>query len=99
MYRHGDVLVLQPVPLPADAAKQKTNVVAEGEVTGHAHLLRGGDIYSRGGSLFLTTGERAALTHEEHKRLELPATDRGMAFPVIIQREYDDQEEWRKVAD
>lgn len=99
MFRHGDVLILNPVKLPANAKQRPNKVVAEGEVTGHAHRITDGEVWESDNDLFITAGKRAALTHEEHARLPLPATGDGMAFPVIIQREYDDEQEWRQVAD
>ena len=101
MFRHGDVLVLDPIPEPADAAIRGGDVVMEGEVTGHAHRLRGGDVLTGHGrfACLLRCLAGATLTHEEHKTVELPKTADGMVYPVIIQREYDDENEWRQVAD
>lgn len=100
MYRQGDVLIMDPVRLPANATRRKNNVVAEGEATGHAHRLVGGDVFDlEGGGIAIAVAGGGALTHEEHHRVELDANEDGMAYPVIIQREYDDEQEWRQVAD
>lgn len=99
MFRHGDVLILDPIRLPATARRRMTEVIAEGEVTGHAHRLIGGDLWDDDGDLYIAAGVDAALTHEEHAELKLPSTNDGMAYPVRIQREYDDEQEWHKVAD
>jgi hypothetical protein len=99
MFRHGDVIVLDEQPLPSEAKKQASNVVAEGEVTGHAHRLSNGSVFDIGGTLMITADDDAALTHEEHAKLDLPKTRKGFGYPIIIQREYDDEQEWRQVAD
>ena len=100
MFRHGDVLILDARPLRDGAKKLATNVVAEGEATGHAHRLVGGEVWeTEDGSLAVVAGDKAAMTHEEHNRLELPASKAGEAYPITIQREYDDEKEWRQVSD
>jgi hypothetical protein len=38
-FRHGDVFLVVVDSIPADAKKRTGNVVAEGEITGHAHTL------------------------------------------------------------
>ena len=99
MYRHGDVLLGSIVPLPEGAVQRQSDVVAEGEATGHAHRLTGGAVWEHEGGLFLTAESEAAMTHEEHATLPIAATARGEAYPITIQREYDDEQEWRQVAD
>ena len=99
MYRHGDVLILDAIPLPANATRRESNVVAEGEVTGHAHRLQNGEVWESEGQLLVVARRDASLTHEEHKQLSLSESVSGMAYPAIIQREYDDENEWRQVAD
>jgi hypothetical protein len=100
MFRHGDVIILDPVPLPVEVTKRELGVVAEGEVTGHAHRLIGGEVWeSADGQLAIVAKEGAVLTHEEHAHLALPVSVPGEAYPIIIQREYDDEKEWRQVAD
>lgn len=84
IYRHGDIL-LKPISdgelanrdliLVHDSAKHNKKhggefVVAEGEVTGHAHVLSGGVFGAfmarDGGTAVLDITEEATLTHEEH---------------------------------
>lgn len=97
--RHGDVLI-KPAKIPAEAKKQDTQngiVLAEGEVTGHAHRLSAniGALFKYDKKTYLrVTKDRAALTHEEHGKIELPAGD----YEVEIQREYK-PEGWVKVLD
>lgn len=98
-YRHGDVILLDPIEIPADATIRTSGVVAEGEVTGHAHRIVNGTVFEHGGALMVSAKDDASLVHEEHDTLPLRPTDHRMAYPIIIQREYDDQKEWRQVAD
>lgn len=93
-YRHGDVLIQKVEKVKGN--KLKHLVIAEGEVTGHAHRVTGGkaELYQDGDTLFLHVEEDATITHEEHKPLTLPVGDYG----IKIQREYE-PEGWRYVAD
>jgi hypothetical protein len=93
-YRHGDVL-LTSKQIPKSAKRKQTKIVAEGEVTGHAHRLENGTIYEDGEQLYVRARKGAALTHEEHLREEIAQDE----YQVTIQREYDDEKEWRQVAD
>lgn len=60
-------------------------VLAEGEVTGHAHRLRGAGITWDQDEMRLVTDAPATLTHEEHGRQTLPAK----SYTVGIVREVD----------
>ena len=95
-FRQGDVLLLADDP---DSLPEKVRpvprqggrvVLAEGEVTGHAHaisspaatLLRVGT--DADAPRFLRTGAPVDLVHEEHATIALPE---GL-YTVVIQREY-----------
>lgn len=100
MYRQGDVIVLSAVPLPENAVMRATSVVAEGEATGHAHRLTNGSVFDVGdGGIVIAVRQDGALTHEEHQRVAIAPSPDGMVYPVIIQREYSDENEWTKVVD
>ena len=93
--RHGDVLIISTEQIKGKQLKHL--VLAEGEVTGHAHRITEGDatLYEENGVLFLhVESEKALLTHEEHKPVEIPRGD----YEIKIQREYE-PEGWRNVAD
>lgn len=94
LIRQGDVL-LRPrtTPVPAEAAPVPRDagrvILAYGEVTGHAHALRGD-----GTTLLTAPGQRDrvlmlagddALLHEEHTILDIPAVPCG--YDVIQQRQ------------
>ncbi|MBI3929764.1 MAG: hypothetical protein HY319_29760 [Armatimonadetes bacterium] len=84
MYRQGDVLIVPAPKLPL-GKPLKTNVLAEGEITGHAHRLEGdGRLVRSGEELYLEVRDRSTLTHEEHGPVTLP---KGL-YQVIQQREF-----------
>ncbi len=94
-YRHGDVLLTKVKTI--QGKKLDHLVLAEGEVTGHKHQITQGEaeLYEQEGTLFLhVLSEKALLTHEEHKEIELPQGD----YQISLQREYS-PEGWRRVAD
>ena len=98
-YRQGDV-VITPMPVPSEAEETKGIVLAEGELTGHAHRIGNGKaklfILPNKSMVFVRVYEPTTITHEEHHDIMLPMGD----YKVDIQREYDwFSEEIRKVAD
>ena len=103
MYRQGDVLVIAVAELPeqltpiAAGSDPRRLVLAEGEATGHAHSLAWPSIAtagSDGASLYFTAGKGAAVVHQEHDPITLPAGH----YRVVRQREYS-PEAIRNVAD
>jgi hypothetical protein len=89
--RQGDVLLV-PVdgdlpagtrPLPRVGGRV---VLAEGEVTGHAHAIRGAGatLLAAGDERWLRVTAPATLDHEEHA----PIPVRPGIYRVVIQREY-----------
>lgn len=98
-WRHGDVIIREVEKIPTGAIEQKTEkiILAYGEVTGHAHRISEGvgHLFNFDDKTYLKiTSERAALTHEEHKRIDLPQGD----FEIIIQKDYEPKG-WQKVVD
>lgn len=97
LYRHGDVVVKVGVAVPKEAKKLSHLVLAEGEVTGHRHVITEGEatLYEHDGKLYLRVeSQTALLTHEEHKPLALPRGD----YEIQRQREYEPSG-WRNVQD
>jgi hypothetical protein len=72
-------------------------ILAEGEVTGHAHRVAGVSVYERpDGVRTFAAPKRVTVTHEEHGPIVLP---KGK-FASARVREYDHfLEEARQVAD
>lgn len=88
---HGDVLLENVAGLPEGCKpvprKNGRAVLAEGEHTGHAHVITdvGAELYSLEGALFLKVDKPVTVTHEEHKSGTIdPGT-----YSVRIVRERD----------
>lgn len=104
IYRQGDVLIRQVAELPngAEAVNNAERIVlAYGEVTGHAHAIASDEameytMVDAAGAVrrFLSVASAAAVKHEEHAAIPLPAG----VYEIVQQREYS-PEEIRNVAD
>ncbi|MDA8113967.1 MAG: hypothetical protein M0Z43_04470 [Acidithiobacillus sp.] len=89
--RHGDVYVFSIDQIPETAKKINSRVLAEGEVTGHAHRLTGEvDVYEdTDGTLYLVPTDTTTIEHEEHTEIPsrvLPDHDHAA---IRIQREWN----------
>lgn len=90
MYRQGDVLLVNvdEVPDGLERHRSRSVVLALGEVTGHAHRLRG-EVEVHGKkleALFVQVlHEGGVLTHEEHGTIPVPPG----TYRVFRQREYE----------
>jgi hypothetical protein len=98
LWRQGDVFLIATPDLPGAGRTERRPILAEGEVTGHAHRLEdpaSGRVFSIGSDLYLEViSDFATIVHEEHGPVTLP---RG-GYAVRIQREYSPQE-IRRVVD
>lgn len=83
-FRHGDLLLESIDTIPSEAKVRNSNIILEGETTGHAHRVSGGSILEVGEQMYVAVPDAGAVTHEEHNRIELPAGN----YRVIRQREY-----------
>jgi hypothetical protein len=104
LFRQGDVLLEVVEALPEAATElprsKRGVVLAEGEVTGHAHRIP-----SRSAKLYRTEQDArflrvmgpapVALKHEEHTTVELPSGN----YRVTIHAEYSPGDLPRQVAD
>lgn len=92
LYRHGDLLIENADCVPRDARRLQHLVLAEGELTGHAHRIAEKDsaeLHQATLGLFLrVTADRATLVHQEHGPISLT---RGV-YRVWRQREYSPAE-------
>ncbi len=111
MYRHGDVLLIRrPDETPAATTSDPAEVVvAEGEVTGHAHRVRGAGVnfrtVKRGwlespgvvheGMLRLDVPAGGAIYHEEHHTITLPPG----VYEVRRQQTMTQRGVWERVRD
>lgn len=98
--RQGDVLfvAVAEIPTDRDLSKCKRVLVAEGEATGHAHVLeptKGCEILTDvDREFFRIVGASGLLVHDEHTTIELPPGD----YKAVRQREYAPEQN-RLVAD
>ncbi len=93
--RQGDVMLVPVETIPEDAKAQRPSrklVLAEGEKTGHHHVLQGekleelllpGDV-AEIEQRFVRVLSEATLEHQEHSTLTIPPGD----YEVRRQREY-----------
>ena len=88
--RHGDVYIYATEAIPATAKKIKSCILAEGEVTGHAHRLTGEvDVFEdTDGTLYLAPTD-AVVTHEEHTEIPTREMDDHEFSTTRIQREWN----------
>ena len=98
--QQGDVIFhLEKIP-EGKFSKIKTNVIQEGEATGHAHRLHDGEYEfiqdTKTKERYLRVVKDSVVRHEEHKPITLPPGD----YRIGIVREYDHfDEEVRAVVD
>jgi len=91
-YRHGDVPITSTKEVKGKkVAHNGSWILAEGEVTGHHHVIttpriEDMDIHDCGNGLWtLVLREEGTLTHPEHKTLKIPAG----VYSVGREQEYD----------
>lgn len=101
LYQQGDLL-LEAIETMPTSLKRHSEVLAEGEATGHAHKvapidLSNVDVFVAGnGELYCEAKKQFTVTHEEHKPITLP---KGK-YKVRRVLEYDHfAEEARQVRD
>ena len=97
MYQQGDVLIKRVDKI--QGKKTESNILADGEMTGHAHRVTSGNtcMYRDGNDLYLDVlSDIATITHEEHN----PCTVERGIYKIEIVQEYDHfLEEARNVQD
>ncbi|HLA49818.1 MAG TPA: hypothetical protein VJ000_01350, partial [Thermodesulfovibrionia bacterium] len=85
-YHQGDVFLEEIEVLPKGEQKiVRHDNVAFGEITGHAHCIKGCEIVEIGRREFLVLKENKPMTHEDHPAI--PAVKSGV-YRIRIQQEY-----------
>lgn len=101
--RQGDVLLLPVDVAPPDGIEALSQIVlAEGEVTGHAHRLSGAVLEWQDGVnryVRAVSDGPATLGHEDHDPTPAAVVWPGQTYRVVQQREWDLSGQWRQVAD
>jgi hypothetical protein len=103
LIQQGDVLIRSVSKMPKNLKKVERKargfVLAEGEVTGHAHVIESDiDLMldEASGKMFMHNDSEVTVKHEEHHHVDVPAGD----WELGIVKEYDHfAEEARKVQD
>lgn len=97
-YRQGDVFIVSVSSIDKSKVRPRSPILAEGEVTGHAHRLSEPDraqVYGDDTGFYLdVTSETATIVHDEHAPIHVPHGQ----YAVRIQREYTPKE-IRRVVD
>lgn len=74
-FQHGDVIIEACERTDAgEPNRGNKHVLAEGEVTGHAHRIESDKVksYGQGTASFIDVEEICRVTHEEHKPALIP---------------------------
>jgi hypothetical protein len=86
IYRQGDILFKKIEKFPNKLKEKPDKVVAEGEATGHAHVLVNGALFEllTSENLYIKSEQNTRIIHEEHLPIKLESGN----YQVIRQREY-----------
>jgi len=98
--RHGDLLLKsdEDIVIPKGSKSLKTDVLAEGEATGHTHRLVGQaqilEHEAADGTVekFVDAKQDSQLVHQEHNTIDIP---KGV-YRVVQEREFDVIEQMSK---
>lgn len=99
--RHGDLWFERIDKIPETAMPLPTNVVAEGEMTGHKHEFKGGSVQlykdaEKSDVTYVEVKADSTLTHQEHR----PVNFEEGVYIVKLEQEFDPfAEEIRKTMD
>ncbi len=73
LFRHGDLLIRKVPSIPKTAIPTSTNVIAEGEKTGHNHQLVGShQIFETGEATYFEAKQELSIEHPEHNTIQIP---------------------------
>jgi hypothetical protein len=94
MYRHGDLLIVRMGDCPESVShRMRRMVLAEGEITGHAHVIAAPGRLT-GDRLILPEG--GTISHDEHRSIVLEPGD----YRVIHQQQFTPiTSRWARVRD
>lgn len=85
MHRQGDVLFTKIEALPEGLTQRTSQVIVEGEATGHHHSLVAGRVLEAvTGHLYLEVLRATQVVHQEHN----PITLEPGYYAITRQREY-----------
>ena len=91
--RQGDILLeALDISPPAHLVAKSEVILAEGELTGHAHRLKASEIYEwevEGQRYIRCLGEKGELSHEDHDPVPVRVIEPDVTYRIIPQQETD----------
>ena len=74
LFRHGDLLIRKVSSIPKTAILTSTNIIAEGELTGHNHQIVGSHqvFETLDKQLYFQAEDHVLIKHPDHNTLEIP---------------------------
>ena len=101
--RQGDILLVSVDKIKPDGLELKQEVIlAEGELTGHAHRLTGTEVYEwaiDGQRYVQVKGGSGSLSHEDHDPVPVAVVDPDTTYRIVPQQEWNLADQWQKVRD
>ena len=90
IFRHGDLLIRKIWSIPSDAVQKSTNILAEGEATGHHHILNGShQIFETDEATYFEAKQELSIEHPEHNTIIIP---KGI-YTVVHERSFNQCED------
>lgn len=103
LLRQGDVLLEEvEKQMPEGIEPKNIVILAEGELTGHAHKILADRVYEwevDGQRYVRVIGSMGQLHHEDHDPELVAVVKPDTTYRIIPQQECDLSGEWRKVVD
>jgi len=105
LVRHGDLMEIPlalrklamveiPNKIPANAVKTNNKVLANGETTGHKHILVGQSlVFQDEDTKYIQIEKPSKITHQEHKTVPLEVG----TYVQIQEREFDPYSKFRSI--
>ena len=73
IFRHGDLLIREIWTIPENTVPKSTNIIAEGEKTGHNHTLNGShQIFETDETMYFEAKQELSIEHPEHNTINIP---------------------------
>ena len=88
-YRQGEVAIVicsKEERLLFKGKALGTNVIIEGEVSGHKHEIKNGKLYEKDSKMYLQAFDNCEVVHPEHQAIKVP---KGL-YEIRIQKEYSE---------
>jgi len=98
--RQGDILLIPVDDTPPSSAQVANRIVlAEGEMTGHNHVLTADTIITWGDLLRVVSDDAGYIRHEDHDPEPVQVIVPGQTYRIVRQSERTLDGLWRTVQD